>query len=170
MDDIISTNVGLRGGNNMKLEFRIPSENDAKHIATWKYNGIYSFYDNDKTEAKKEWALNIHNEENAFVIYNEKNELIGNCSFDYDEGQIMLGVQMKPDLTGKGMGTEIVETILNFGREKYKFNNIELLVAKFNKRAIRVYEKLGFKIIEEFVWNVNGEEKEFIAMRKEWDI
>ncbi|MBL4936950.1 GNAT family N-acetyltransferase [Clostridium sp. YIM B02515] len=151
----------------MNIEFRKPLEKDANEIATWKYDGKYSFYDNDKTEAKKEWASNIHKEENTFVIYNESEELIGNFSFDYDDdGHLMLGVQMKPSFTGRGMGTEIVQSILNFGREIYKFDKIELLVAKFNKRAIRVYEKLGFIKTEEFIWNVNNEEKEFISMKK----
>lgn len=152
----------------MNIEFRIPTESDAKDIVTWKYEGIYSFYDNDKTDAKKQWASNIHNEKNTFAMYNMNNELIGNCSFDFDEDKIMLGVQMRPNLTGKGMGTEIVKRILDFGKEKYKFNEIELFVAKFNKRAIRIYEKLGFKTIDEFIWNVNEEEKEFIAMRKNY--
>lgn len=154
----------------MNIDFRKPTESDAKDIATWKYEGIYSFYDNDKTEAKRQWASNIHKEENAFVMYNEKNELIGNCSFDYDEedNKFMFGVQMRPNLTGKGMGTEVVDTILNFGKEKYKFNEIYLLVAKFNKRAITIYEKLGFKTIDEFIWHVNNEEKEFIEMSKTW--
>lgn len=154
----------------MNLQFKKPTENDAKDIAKWTYEGDYSFYNNDKTEAKKDWAMNIHNEENTFAIYDEKNTLIGNCSFTYEDDQLMFGVQMRPDLTGKGMGTKIVETILNFGKEKYNFNALELLVAKFNKRAIRVYEKLEFEIIEEFTWYVNGEETEFIAMKKVWKI
>lgn len=154
----------------MKMEFRKPTKKDGEIIATWKYDGEYSFYNNDKTEAKQQWTLNISEEENAFVIYDDNNELIGNCSFDYEDEQYTLGVQMRPDLTGKGMGTEIVKSILDFGKEKYKFNNIELLVATFNTRAIRVYEKLGFKKIDQFMWHVNNEDKEFIAMRKVFDI
>jgi ribosomal-protein-alanine N-acetyltransferase len=154
----------------MDVKFRKPTESDAKDIASWKYEGIYSFYDNDKTEAKKNWAINIHNEENTFSIYNDTDELIGNCCFDYDEDHKVytFGVQMRPSLTGKGLGTEVVEAILNFGRDTYKFNEIDLLVAKFNKRAIRLYEKLSFNTIEEFILNVNDEEKEFFAMRKKW--
>lgn len=103
-------------------------------------------------------------------MYNEKNELIGNCSFnyDYDDKLFMFGVQMSPSLTGKGLGTKVVETILNFGKEIYKFNELDLLVAKFNRRAITIYERLGFKTMDEFIWSVNDEEKEFIAMRKTW--
>jgi len=158
------------GGQIMNIEFRKPTEGDAKDIALWKYEGIYSFYDNDKTEAKKQWASNIHNEENAFAMYNGKNELIGNCSFDYDDedNRFMFGVQVRPNLTGKGMGTEVVAAMLNFGRETYGFKEIDLLVAKFNKRAITVYERLGFKTVDEFIWHVNDEDTEFIAMRKTW--
>lgn len=152
----------------MEMKFRKPTEIDAADIATWKYEGEYSFYDNDKTEAKLQWARNIHNEENVFVACNEENEMICNFSFRYDEdeGDYVFGIQMRPNLTGKGMGTDIVRAILDFGRDKYKYDRVGLLVAKFNKRAIRVYEKLEFVQFDEFLWNVNGEEKEFIAMRK----
>lgn len=158
------------GKETMKIEFRKPTENDAKDISTWKYEGIYSFYDNDKTAAKQEWASNIHKYENVFAMYNEKNELIGNCNFEYDDenNEYLFGVQMRPCLTGKGMGTEVVTNILNFGREKYKYNEITLLVAKFNERAKRVYEKLGFKVIEEFPAHVNNEDIIFIVMKKVW--
>lgn len=152
----------------MKLKFIKPTKDHGELIATWKYGGEYSFYDNDKTESKQEWAKNIDKEENTFVIYNENNELIGNCSFDYEDGEFMLGVQMKPAITGKGMGTELVKEILDFGRKQYKFNKIELLVAKFNKRAIKVYERQGFTITEEFMWHVNNEDKEFISMKRVW--
>lgn len=152
----------------MEFKFKKPTEIDAKDIAIWKYEGEYSFYDNDKTEAKQEWAINIHKNDNAFVIYNEKDELVGNCSFDVEDDKFTLGVQMRPNLTGKGTGTQFVKAILDFGKSTYKFNEIQLLVAKFNERAMKIYEKLGFKKTEEFIWNVNGEEKEFIAMVKKY--
>lgn len=155
------------GGSNMILEFKTPTKSDAEEIATWKYDGIYSFYDNDKTDAKQEWALNIYKAEDTFAIY-DGNELIANCCFNYeeDEEKFSFGIQMKPSLTGKGMGLEVVNAALIFGQEKYKYEDIFLLVAKFNARAIKVYRKLDFKVTDEFVWHVNGEEKEFIEMRK----
>ena len=154
----------------MNIEFRKPTENDAKDMVTWKYEGIYSFYNNDKTEAKKEWISNIYKDENAFSMYNEENELIGNCSFDYDDesNEYLFGVQMRPCLTGKGMGAEVVTNILNFGKEKYNLNEITLLVANFNKRAMRLYEKLGFKVTEEFPAHVNNEDIIFVVMKKAW--
>lgn len=119
----------------MKLDFRKPTKQDEIKISTWKYDGEYSFYDNDKTEAKSEWAKNIDQEDNTFAIYCE-DELIGNCSFDYDEGKYILGLQMKPDLTGKEFGTDFLSQVLVFGRNTFYYDYIKLVVAKFNKRAI----------------------------------
>lgn len=152
----------------MNIEFRKSNKYDGKDIATWRYEGIYSFYDNDKTKEKQQWALNIHNEKDTFVMYNEENKLIGNCCFYFDDDNVKFnfGVQMRPDLTGKGMGDEVLKFILKFAKENYKFNEIYLLVAKFNKRAIKLYSNLGFEILEEFIWNVNGEETEFIEMKR----
>ena len=157
----------------MNLEFRKATREESKLMANWKFEGEYSFYGNDKTQAKKELIENMFEDEFAFVIYNENNELIGNCCFDRDEDDngkevLLFGIQMKPELTGKGLGKEVVEKALEFGKSKFKYNEINLLVAKFNKRAIKVYEKIGFKKIDEFIMNANGEQKEFIEMNKKW--
>lgn len=154
----------------MEFKFRKPTEIDGNNISAWKYEGVYSFYDNDKTEQKKNWALNIHKEDDTFIIYSDKDELIANCNFTHDEDGILFGIQMRPNLTGKGMGTKIVSAALEFGRDRYNFNYINLLVAKFNKRAIKIYDKLEFEFVEEFVWKVNDEEREFIEMKKIWSI
>ncbi len=154
----------------MKLEFRVPIKSDIEDILTWKYDGIYSFYDNSIQKEKIEWIESFIGSNDNFSIYNDDNELIGNCSFYYIEEFFCIGVQMRPRLTGKGLGSEFVKSIINFGKEKYSLNYIDLTVAKFNRRAIRVYEKLGFKIIEEFVNNIRGVDYDFIAMRLVFDV
>lgn len=154
----------------MKLEFRAPVKSDIEDILTWKYDGIYSFYDNSIQKEKIEWIESFIDSDDDFSIYNEQNELVGNCSFYYIEEFFCLGVQMRPELTGKGFGTEFVRAIINFGKKKYNLTYIDLTVAKFNKRAIKVYEKLGFKIIEEIVNTIRGNDYDFIVMRLEFDI
>ncbi|WP_454055224.1 GNAT family N-acetyltransferase [Clostridium sp. Marseille-Q7071] len=154
----------------MKLEFRIPVKSDIEDILTWKYDGIYSFYDNSIQKEKIEWIESCINSDDNFSIYNEQNELVGNCSFYYIEEFFCLGVQMRPELTGKGFGTEFVRAIINFGKKKYNLSYIDLTVAKFNKRAIKVYEKLGFKIIEEIVNTIRGNDYDFLIMRLIFDI
>ena len=154
----------------MKLEFRVPVKSDIEDILTWKYDGIYSFYDNSIQKEKIEWIESFIDSDNDFSIYNEQNELVGNCSFYYIEEFFCLGVQMRPELTGKGFGTEFVRAIINFGKKKYNLSYIDLTVAKFNKRAIKVYEKLGFKFVEEIVNTIRANDYDFLIMRLEFDI
>ncbi|MBT3465410.1 GNAT family N-acetyltransferase [archaeon] len=47
----------------------------------------------------------------------------------------------------KGYGTESTKLLLDYGFNILNLNNIMLEVFDFNPRAIRVYEKCGFKII-----------------------
>lgn len=153
----------------MKLEFRVPTKSDVEDILTWKFEGIYSFYDNDIDVNKMEWIKSIVDSDNDFAIYDEHNRLIGNCGFEYIDEFFCVGVQMRPDITGQGFGTEFVKAIVEFGKQKYNLEYIDLTVAKFNKRAIRVYEKLGFKVVEEFVNTIRGNDYDFMAMRLEFD-
>lgn len=153
----------------MKLEFRAPIKSDIEDILTWKYDGIYSFYDNSIQKEKIEWIESFIDSDDNFSIYNEHNELVGNCSFYYIEEFFCLGVQMRPELTGKGFGTEFVRAIINFGKKKYNLSYIDLTVAKFNKRAIRVYEKVGFKFVEEIVNTIRGNDYDFLIMRLEFE-
>ena len=89
----------------------------------------------------------------AFSVVNEDNELVGNCEFfdvgDEGEEIIAVSVQMKPTLTGNGHGINFVNAIIEQGRGLFKFNHLELIVVDFNIRAIKVYEKVGFRKIGE---------------------
>lgn len=152
----------------MKLQFRKPTVSDIEDILTWKYEGEYSFYDNSIQKEKIDMIKSYICSDNAFSIYNEQDKLVGNCSFYYIEEFFCVGLQMRPDITGKGFGTQFVESIINFGRQKYDLDYIDLTVAKFNKRAIRIYEKLGFKVVEEFINTIRGKDYDFIAMRLEF--
>ena len=45
----------------------------------------------------------------------------------------------------KGMGTEAIVLLMDFAFNELALNRVELEVFEFNERAIRVYEKIGFK-------------------------
>lgn len=49
------------------------------------------------------------------------------------------------DFWGNGYGTEAMSQLLNFGFEILNLHRVGLDVYSFNKRAIKAYEKLGFK-------------------------
>ena len=68
----------------------------------------------------------------------------------------------EPDYWGKGYGTEAMLLILKFGFADLNLHRIQLGVYEYNKRAIRSYEKCGFK--------VEGAERELVCKEdRRWD-
>lgn len=49
------------------------------------------------------------------------------------------------DLWGKGMGEQIAQVVISYGFQQLNLHRIHLTVLATNARAIRLYEKLGFK-------------------------
>ncbi len=58
-----------------------------------------------------------------------------------------LGIHLRSDFVGQGYGTDAVRTFLEYFFHVLKYKTLYLDVAEHNKRAIRVYEKCGFRII-----------------------
>ncbi len=157
----------------MKLTIRRRNQEDINEFITWTYDGIYSFYDNNSQKEKIDGLKESVHLERAFSVVDENENLVGNCEF-YDveeDGKniLVLGVQMNPAMTGKGNGSAFVKAIIEQGREQLKFTHLELAVADFNERAIRVYEKEGFWKRDEFKNDIRGQTYRFIIMAKKWE-
>lgn len=78
------------GGDNMKYDFRKVSTNDVLDILTWKYDGIYSLYDNDRMQGKIDWIKGLPEDDKAFSAYNTNNELVGHFKIYIGEKQLCL--------------------------------------------------------------------------------
>lgn len=133
-------------------------------MEVWR-EGIYSFFDNDLSEGKINYIKSFPTDDNAYVIYDEKNQLVGNCAL-YLNDKVSFLIQMRPNLTSKGMGKEFLEAFLEFAKNKYNLKDIELSVLKFNERAIRLYKSLDFKVTDEFMGKTVKGEMEFIKMER----
>lgn len=143
----------------MQLSIQKISKNDAIQILNWKYNAPYDFYNNEENEESIKELL-----ENSFsIVVDERNQLVGFFCIGnsaqvpagshlgaYSEKCIDIGLGMRPDLTGQGLGVIFFSFILRHIQETDKSIPLRLTVAKFNERAIRLYEKLGFKKRMEF--------------------
>jgi len=157
----------------MELTLRRRSEEDVKEFLSWKFEGVYSFYDNDIQVEKIDWIKQSVHSEKAFSVIDEKDNLIGNCEF-YDGGDdgeeiVAVGVQMNPILIGKGLGSKFVHSIIEQGKEILEFNRLEITVADFNERAVKTYENEGFVKTGEYPTEIRGNTYNFISMIKEWE-
>jgi ribosomal-protein-alanine N-acetyltransferase len=149
---------------------------DARAISRWRYGGPYSIYDGDPTsvDALLEPRLSYHS------VYDESGGLVGYFCFGEDarvaagrrlgvyevESAIDIGLGMRPDLTGQGLGEAFLLAGLRFARETYAPQAFRLTVATFNRRAIRVYERAGFEPVETFGAPTRGTEREWLLMRR----
>jgi RimJ/RimL family protein N-acetyltransferase len=85
------------------------------------------------------------------IIEKEKETVIGNCGLmnvDFISRKADLGIFIgDKELRGKGYGAEAIMLLLDFAFNILNLNNIMLTVKEFNSRAIKCYEKCGFKTI-----------------------
>ncbi|MDE4085291.1 GNAT family protein [Planococcus maritimus] len=150
----------------MDYTFQEMTQEQAQDIAeNWRYEGDYSFYDMDADpEDLAEFLDPEKRGDNYFMVF-QGNEAVGFYSFGQtDEETVDIGLGMKPDLTGRGQGTAFLKAGLQFAKSNYHPQKITLSVAAFNKRAIKLYEKLGFKEVESFVQATNGGYFDFVKM------
>ena len=62
----------------------------------------------------------------------------------YEEDCLDFGLGMEPRRCGKGEGTAFMQAGLAFAAETFPPKQLRLVVASFNRRAIHLYQKLGF--------------------------
>lgn len=122
----------------------------AREMSLWKYGGEYSFYDrNGETD---------YPEGEAFACLDETGKLAGHFHFGedariptleenvYAPGYLDIGLGLRPDLCGQGLGEEFLKLGLAFGKAQFSARRFRLSVACFNLRAVKVYERCGFAV------------------------
>ena len=87
--------------------------------------------------------------DNLAIIEKKEHKLIGNCGFFnindiHRSAEVGIFVGDK-NYWGKGYGTEALTLLIDFGFNARNYHSIYLSVYEFNSRAIRSYEKIGFK-------------------------
>ena len=155
----------------MRFTLKPITPEDAHAISRWRYDGSYAIYDGDPTSVD---AL-LRPRYFYHSVYDERGDLEGYFCYGEDaqvrtgrslgvyerESALDIGLGMRPDLTGRGLGEDFVRAGLRFARETYSPPAFCLTVASFNRRAIRVYQRAGFETVETF-----GGTKEWLLMKQ----
>jgi diamine N-acetyltransferase len=105
-------------------------------------------------EAEEAWYERASRSENVvyFVIYERATmRPVGGVNLhgiDHRHRTAELGIYVgETDCWGKGYGTEATMLVLDYGFNALGLHNIMLRVFSHNPRAIRAYEKAGFRVI-----------------------
>lgn len=126
------------------------TEELAKEVTTWKYEGDYEIYNLPSWDEvlKKQISLCREEKRKNFIGYvNEENNLVGFVNLVDEEDSVFLGIGVKPKYCRVGIGKQIIKMSLDECKKRYKNKPIILEVRSWNKRAINCYESQGFKVI-----------------------
>jgi ribosomal-protein-alanine N-acetyltransferase len=154
----------------LSYRFRPMEASCARAIAGWHYEGIYAFYDMEQDIEDLQELLDPHSWiERYYAVTDEGGDLVGFFCLERERDTVVIGLGLRPDLTGRGQGQAFLEAGLEFAREIFGPAPFRLQVGTFNQRAIRVYRKAGFQDAGVFLHETNGGQYEFLRMVKEND-
>lgn len=162
----------------MHLRFALLTAERARLIADWRYPPPYDFYDASADEEDLRELLDRASP--YYAALDERDELVGFFCFKQtaqvpagltagayaDADALDVGLGMRPDLTGRGLGLAFVAAGLAFARQTFAPASFRLTVATFNRRAIAVYARAGFQAQGTFISRSNGGEHEFVVMTR----
>ena len=151
----------------MQFTFRSMNEGDARTIAGWHYQEPYTFYDMDQDADDLAELLDPRSWiKTYYAVVDEPGELVGFFAFKRVGDVVDVGLGLRPDLTGSGIGLPLLLAGLNFASATFSPTTFRLAVATFNTRAIRVYERAGFERGKVYMHHTNGGEYEFMDMTR----
>jgi RimJ/RimL family protein N-acetyltransferase len=130
---------------------------------------------------EEDWLGNLGKHERDIglgIVRKDQDRLIGSVGLhlpNLKDHRARFGIGIGDKASwNQGFGTEATKLIVRYGFETLNLHRIELDVVAFNPRAIRVYEKAGFKqegVLRE-AWYRDGRYWDLIVMgilRAHWD-
>jgi [ribosomal protein S18]-alanine N-acetyltransferase len=139
---------------------------DARAIAAWRYPEPYSFYDAEADPPFLAELLDPSQWGRRYFAADAAGELAGNFGFKLTDGVVEIGLSLRPDLTGQGLGRDFVEAGVEYAVSVLGATELALAVAAFNRRAITVYERAGFREVRRYAHETNGGVHEFVWMTR----
>ena len=139
--------------------FRRITASDAEEISRWRYPEPYATYNVNPASVPGllDPRYNYH------AVTGPDDELVGYFCFGadatvpagrrlglYDGNALDVGLGMRPDLTGRGLGLGFMQAGLRFAGQTFSPPAFRLTVAAFNQRAVKVYEAAGFEEVRSF--------------------
>jgi [ribosomal protein S18]-alanine N-acetyltransferase len=139
----------------------------AHEVEGWRYEPPYDFYDSASDPADAAEMRDPGKREHFRAVLGEDGALEAFWHFARRDDVVEIGLGLRPDLTGHGRGERYVEAELDYARERWSPQTFRLYVTAWNVRAIRLYERLGFREVsrETRSFPLHGE-NEFLQMER----
>jgi RimJ/RimL family protein N-acetyltransferase len=154
--------------NRTRYSFRPLDEHAAREIVRWAYDPPYDVYNSNPENTQTSVTYMSDPANGLYGIRTKDGELIAFCSYggdaqvpggDYGADALDIGLGVRPDLTGRGMGIRVIEAVLEFGAKKFQPERFRVTIAAFNLRARKAWMRAGFS--EESSFRRKGDRREF---------
>jgi len=125
----------------------------AQEIFAWRYDAPYDFYNPSGREADFVAAF-LNPEYRYYAVLNADGSLIAYRCFgedarvpggDYTADALDMGGGLRPDLTGRGLGPQVMRAAMEFARGAFAPRAFRTTVAAWNARALRACMKVGYQ-------------------------
>ena len=140
-------------------------ETGARAVITWHYPPPYDVYNEEPQRVEQVVQELLRRDYHYYRIAEDDDPLVGYCCFgpdarvaggDYTSEALDLGLMVRPDLTDQGRGEQFAGTVLEFAQRTFPQSVWRVTIAKFNERAQRVWQKLGFRRVQTFARRGDG--------------
>lgn len=132
------------------LRVRPTTESDAEEIAAWRYDVPWSVYDVTAADLRSELA------DYRTVVAAARGEVVGfYCTgpaarvagLSVEDQTIDLGVGLRPDLVGRGMGQQFARAVLDDLRQNRGARRVRVVVQSWNERSARLALSMGLVVV-----------------------
>jgi RimJ/RimL family protein N-acetyltransferase len=122
----------------------------AHSIVSWRYDGDYAVYNLDPDSV----SVLCDPSNDYYAATDSADTLLGFCCFgvearveglEEEAGALDIGIGLRPDLTGLGIGAAFLARTLELAFGKHRPPSFRVAIAEFNVRAQRVAEAAGFR-------------------------
>ncbi|TFE24028.1 GNAT family N-acetyltransferase [Cohnella luojiensis] len=131
------------------------TEKDGQAICDWRYPAPYELFrwppwETMVKQGREFGDARIRLEQYVSVRNADDGQLVGYVQLFPMDRTLRIGMGLRPDCCDRGWGTILTGLVVEEALRRRPGYEIDLEVEKWNKRAIRVYEKSGFVVTDEY--------------------
>ncbi|WP_276357875.1 GNAT family N-acetyltransferase [Cohnella caldifontis] len=138
----------------MPFTLRPMTEEDARRLCEWRYPEPYDRYRwpawEEMAKEGREFADPDIRAKQYVSFADAKGELAGYAQLFPLDRAVRLGIGLRPDLCGLGLGPEAILLAAREARRRRPDADIDLEVETWNERAVKAYKKAGFVVEDEY--------------------
>lgn len=147
----------------------VPMETShARQICGWTYEPPYDLYRWPSWGLMEregiEFGDPLLRRQQYAAVLDGRSELIGFAQFFPLAGVTRLGMGLRPDRCGRGMGAAFARLLAEEASRRKPRHEVDLEVLTWNERAIRAYTKAGFRIADTYKRSTPTGDAEFHCM------